>query len=100
MKKLYITLVLLALFGSVHGQWGIPDSTFGTAGIVNTDILSNDQLSSLAMQPDGKIVATGFCNGGFIEDFAIVRYNNDGSADSTFGINGRVIFGDSTYREV
>jgi len=44
----------------------------------------------MVLQPDGKIVVTGWT---FLsdKDIALLRYNTDGSLDSTFGINGKVI---------
>jgi uncharacterized delta-60 repeat protein len=45
----------------------------------------------LALQPDGKIVTSGFWSpGSQILYFAMSRLNADGSVDSTFGINGCV----------
>ena len=40
------------------------------------------------MQPDGKIVAGG--GGALTTDFAFVRYNTDGTPDTTFGAGGTV----------
>ena len=46
----------------------------------------------VAVQPDGKIVVAGMSNTGYptYGDFALVRYNDDGSIDTTFGDDGRV----------
>src|SRR5205085_520589 len=41
--------------------------------------------TSVAVQNDGKIVVTGYANG----DFALARYNNDGSLDNTFSDDGK-----------
>ena len=67
---------------------GTPDLSFDGDGIVTTNIVntSSDILYSLAIQPDGKIVAAGSSN----SDFALVRYNADGTPDNTFNGNGRV----------
>jgi len=62
------------------------DMTFGTAGKVVTDFGGFDVLTDLATQPDGKIVAVG--NMEF--DFAVARYNSNGSLDTTFDGDGRV----------
>ena len=43
------------------------------------------------MQPDGKIVVAGYSLNGSNDDFALVRYNADGSLDTTFGGAGKVI---------
>ena len=41
---------------------------------------------SLALQPDGKAIAGGWSNAG--PSFALARYNDDGSLDSSFGDGG------------
>ena len=47
--------------------------------------------SSLLIQPDGKIVAGGMAqNVPTGTDFALARYNSDGSLDTTFGTGGKV----------
>jgi len=45
----------------------------------------------VALQSDGKILVSGTVSGGSICDFALVRYNTDGSLDASFGNLGRVI---------
>ncbi len=44
----------------------------------------------MALQADGKIVAGGFANNGSINDFALARYNTDGSLDTSFDGDGKV----------
>lgn len=70
---------------------GSLDSTFSFDGIVTTPIGSNnfsDLAFSVAVQSDGKIVEAGSCNNG---DFALARYNQDGSLDNSFDGDGKVI---------
>ena len=71
---------------------GTLDTTFGTGGIVTTPIGSDwDYAYALGIQPsDGKIVAAGSSNSGSNYDFALVRYNTDGSLDTGFGTGGIV----------
>lgn len=73
---------------------GTLDTTsFGNGtGFVTTDFAGGfDVALSLAVQPsDGKIVAAGFANTGGPSDFALARYNPDGSLDATFGSSGKV----------
>ena len=73
---------------------GSMDSTFGSGGIVTTlpGATSYFVLSSLALQSDGKIVAAGSSNPDDFssQSFALLRYNADGSPDSTFGTGGMV----------
>ena len=67
---------------------GSLDTTFGVNGKVVTS-LSNfrDYISRLALQKDEKIVAAGAS----VNDFALARYNNNGTLDMTFGSGGKVI---------
>lgn len=71
---------------------GSRDSTFGNSGVVITDLQGSvDIIFSIKAQDDGKIIACGWTYGPQNVDFALVRYNNDGSLDSTFGKDGVVI---------
>ncbi len=67
------------------------DTTFGTGGKVTTDFNGSDDFSnSIVLQSDGKIILGGRTNNGTNEDFALARYNSDGSLDTTFGTGGKV----------
>lgn len=71
---------------------GSLDSTFGQYGIVITDLGADDEITALGLQPDGKILATGFSRtGDSILLLAIVRYNINGTIDSTFARNGTIL---------
>lgn len=64
---------------------GSIDNTFNGNGIQITDLGNTyDYAQALAIQSDGKIVVGGASNG----DFALVRYNSDGSLDNTFNGTG------------
>jgi len=66
------------------------DPTFG-GGYVTTAIGTvNDTANSVAVQADGRIVVAGTSNNGTDNDFAVVRYNIDGTLDTTFGTGGKV----------
>lgn len=70
---------------------GTLDTTFGTGGtgIVTTDINGiNDVALALVIQPDNKLVAAGFTDTGSQNEFALVRYNTDGTLDTSFGTGG------------
>ncbi len=70
---------------------GTLDTSFGVNGVVTTDIDSSDDCcQSMALQSDGKIVAAGIADNGVDHDFALVRYNPDGTLDTSFGANGVV----------
>jgi uncharacterized delta-60 repeat protein len=72
---------------------GSLDGTFGTGGKITTLIGNNNYNTgtSLVLQADGKLVAVGSAFGAlFSYEFALVRYNADGSLDPTFGMGGKV----------
>ena len=62
------------------------DVAFGNAGTVVTPVgVGNDVAQAVVIQPDGKIVAAGFGYSGLNNDFAVARYNSDGTLDQSFG---------------
>ncbi len=69
---------------------GSLDTTFNGTGKVTTPVTSGDEALAVAIQPDGKIVAAGHAQAGPNFDFAVVRYNADGSLDTTFDGDGKV----------
>jgi uncharacterized delta-60 repeat protein len=64
------------------------DTSYGTGGIVTTDIDGQDNAYAIALQLGGRIIAAGYCADN--RDFALVRYNADGSLDTSFGAGGKV----------
>lgn len=76
-----------------YNRDGSLDVSFGTGGKVTTDFLDTfDQANALALQPDGKIVAAGITGNQMDRaDFALARYNSDGSLDASFGSGGKVV---------
>jgi uncharacterized delta-60 repeat protein len=82
----------LSHFGLVrYNADGSLDQGFGSGGIVKTAVDSSDFATAVALQADGKIVVVDSAptDGGF-SDFAVVRYNSDGTLDTSFGTNGVV----------
>ncbi len=74
---------------------GSPDESFGTNGIVTTAIgASYDVAYTLGIQSDGKIVVAGVTYKDIINDsnndFAVVRYESNGTLDTGFGTGGIV----------
>jgi uncharacterized delta-60 repeat protein len=70
---------------------GSLDSSFDSDGIVITAVgTGHDIARSVVIQPDGKIVAAGSDWSGPDVDFAVVRYNTDGSLDTSFDGDGKV----------
>jgi uncharacterized delta-60 repeat protein len=79
---------------------GSLDTTFSGDGKVTTDFGAgvDDQGYSTALQADGKILVAGYSGNYPNQDFALVRYNSDGSLDTTFSGDGKVTtdFGSSS----
>ena len=66
---------------------GTLDSSFGTGGKVTTDFFGFGRVNALAIQVDGKIVAAGAAVVSN-QDFALARFNTDGTLDTSFGAEG------------
>jgi uncharacterized delta-60 repeat protein len=66
---------------------GSLDNTFGTNGKVTTDLGGWETASNIQVQNDGKILVVGASD----TDVALVRYNADGSLDTSFSGSGTVI---------
>jgi uncharacterized delta-60 repeat protein len=74
---------------------GSLDSSFNGSGKVVTDFGGpNEYGSAVAVQSDGKIVVAGYLNKGnavyYDYDFAVARYNPNGSLDLTFNGTGKL----------
>jgi uncharacterized delta-60 repeat protein len=81
------------------------DTTFSSDGKVNLSVTSgSDQAYAMALQPDGKILLAGTCDGDSIVRFCLVRFDSDGSLDLGFGLfggtSGRITNGEDTARAV
>jgi uncharacterized delta-60 repeat protein len=72
---------------------GMPDETFGIAGIVISDFGSFDRAHALAIKTAGKILIAGDSNSTGTGPYTmlLVRYNTDGTLDATFGSGGRAV---------
>lgn len=69
---------------------GSPDTAFDSDGIVTTTIGTASFAMDLAIQPDGKIIASGSSTSDTTTNLALARYNTDGSADTKFDTDGIV----------
>jgi len=96
-RALGATAMILTLFLTMQMAQAVDgdlDPTFGTGGMVMTDLnRSTDLANAVAIQSDGKLVVVGqtYKNNDYSdEDFAVTRYNTDGTLDNTFGRGGKV----------
>lgn len=86
---------------------GSLDSTFGIEGKTITSLgVGYDEVSSLILQQDGKIIVSGnvwhqciTCVTNEIPAYALVRYQANGNLDSTFGLYGKLLalYGQNSY---
>jgi uncharacterized delta-60 repeat protein len=74
-----------------YNRDGSPDATFDGDGKLMTDLGGDEFLGALAIQDDGKLVAAGASLSGGTSDFALARYNPDGSPDASFGGDGKLL---------
>ena len=87
---------------------GSPDGTFSGDGLVTMDFGGHDdEAKAIVVQPDDKIVVAGYS----VEldtddvpsrDFALARYNPDGTLDATFSGDGKrtTNFADDTAHDI
>ncbi len=95
-KKLVMTAMVAAYCSpaQIFASAGTLDATFNPAGTppgsVFTQVGTSDSaIRGIAIQTDGKIVATGYGSTGTSE-FALARYNTNGTLDLSFGVGGTV----------
>ena len=72
---------------------GSRDTSFGSSGVVTTDLSGGNQdlSNALLIQGDGKLIVAGYSQGPTSARFALVRYLSDGGLDTTFGTAGKVL---------
>ena len=91
-------------FGLVrYNADGSLDTSFGVDGTVVTPVnYFSSKAFALAIQPDGRIVAAGVGTRSIAgtRDFALARYNTDGSLDTSFDGDGKVVTPGSGNEEI
>ncbi|MDD4575593.1 MAG: T9SS type A sorting domain-containing protein [Bacteroidales bacterium] len=92
MKNIILILSFMSTLNLLAQPAGSLDPSFGNNGKVITSITAGqDHAYGIVVQSDGKIIAAGHSTSTITgKDFAMVRYNADGTLDNTFGINGLV----------
>lgn len=81
---------------------GALDTSFGIGGKAQVAFSGTESMAnSILVQPDGKIVLGGYTvNAPYAKDFALVRLSSNGTLDTSFGVNGKVITTvDSNYSD-
>ena len=82
-----LAIAALALSAPAQGNAGDLDPTFGSGGIVlsNLDTVKGSSIQDVATQPDGRVVAL---ERGFSDARHVLRYRPDGSLDPSFDFDG------------
>nr|WP_321227864.1 T9SS type A sorting domain-containing protein [uncultured Psychroserpens sp.] len=95
-----IILILISIsLGQLYGQNGTLDTSFGTNGMITTPISNSDDnnfFKALLETDDGKILAGGTAG---YEFATLLSYNQDGSLNTAFGTNGKLILNFNGSRE-
>src|SRR5437762_14381587 len=94
MKTLYTAVLLISAINifpaAAFSQDGSLNLSFGTGGMVTTDFENTKDFGRAAViQSDGKILVAGWSDDNIDADFAVARYNSDGTLDNTFGSGGK-----------
>ena len=80
---------------------GTLDTSFSGDGILTTAIgAGNDYGYNMTVQTDGKILVAGYSHNGTDYDFALVRYNTDGTLDTSFSADGMLTTAISTGNDI
>ena len=88
-----ISTLLTFLIVTIHASDALSlDTSFGADGKVTTSFSAGDDVGSgIAVQSDDKIVVVGTSdNGSGTSEFAVARFNVDGSLDTSFNGDGMV----------
>jgi uncharacterized delta-60 repeat protein len=92
--EIKITLAFTLISSFAFSQYGNLDESFNDNGYTIADLSLSDQYgTSVAIQPDGKILVAGDAGNWTEEtyDLVLLRYNEDGSADASFNEDGILI---------
>lgn len=93
-KFLFQSLALFFICENAFSQDGTLDPSFGNGGKVFTSFENlSAGVQELVVQPDGKIIAVGTVThyASNTYQMALVRYNENGVIDETFGTQGKVV---------
>ena len=91
MSKIFTLAALLYFTMPAWGQAGSLNPQFNGGTVITGFGPNHSQADDLAVQPDGKVIAAGYALISGISNFALARYNTNGTLDNSFGVNGKVL---------
>src|SRR5689334_18039849 len=83
-----VSLLMLLPVGRALAAPGDLDTSFSSDGFDVRNIASDDRGADVAIDHHGRIVVAGTRFFGSSPDFAVARYNPDGTLDTTFNAAG------------
>jgi uncharacterized delta-60 repeat protein len=91
-RAFHLIVLTLSLFTCIFAQPEL-DISFNSTGKATVDFTTGDDVAyDVLVQPDNKIVAVGTTAASSSpKHFALTRFTTNGSLDTSFGDNGRVI---------
>jgi uncharacterized delta-60 repeat protein len=89
---LIIGIWVLFVFAGVFPAQAVSrlDTSFGLNGRVAVELGVKNSAHAVVVQPDGKIVVAGSSSKGTALNFSLLRFNKDGSLDTTFNEDGSI----------
>jgi uncharacterized delta-60 repeat protein len=91
MKKYILLAALLLAIQFVHAQAGTLDSSFGIGGRMLASFGQSSECTAMIMLKSGKILTSGITGPFDRERIGLMRFNIDGTLDSSFANNGQLI---------
>ncbi|MBA4153672.1 T9SS type A sorting domain-containing protein [Flavobacterium sp.] len=91
-KSYFLVIAFLSFFTSIAQQPGDLDATFGSDGIVRSNLWNAAfNVKSHVVLADGKTIVAGEINNGTYPKGFIMRLLTNGELDTTFGTNGKAV---------
>lgn len=92
MKRILLSIMTMTCLGASAQMPGVVDSTFGKNGYgVLMPSVSQSEFSNQTVCADDKILSVGSV-GGSNEDIYVAKWTKDGQPDSSFGVNGIILY--------
>lgn len=85
-----LMLFTISFVNNVSAQNWIPDSLFGSDSRLSINAGGSETFSNFLLQPDGKVVACGYDSDSGYYHNIMIRFDQCGLIDSSFGTNGVV----------
>ena len=89
-KSILSLFAIILIAGTLRAQNTVPDSLFGINSKIVLQTIGGEVGGNFMLQPDGKIIYGGYDVGQFDFQIDMMRFDECGEIDSSFGTNGQV----------